>query len=131
VWWGGLEANGGLMMILAYLLRTSPAWRGAELWVKLVVPRAPAEAPARRNLEEIIGGLRIGAEAEVIVADGRPFPEILRSSSAEADLVFLGMAEPSEDFAGYYHRLQEMVEGLPTTAFVLAAEDVKFAEVLF
>jgi solute carrier family 12 sodium/potassium/chloride transporter 2 len=130
VWWGGLQANGGLMMILAYLLRTSTAWRGAEVHVKLVVPSEAAAARARENLERVVGGLRLGTQTQVIVADGRPFPEILRSSSAGADLLFLGMAEPAERFAEYYERLHAMTERLPTTAFVLAAEEVQFARVL-
>ena len=61
VWWGGLQSNGGLMMLLAYLLRTSGEWLGAEVCVKLVVdkggrarrPRQPRAhhdaAPPRRQ----------------------------------------------------------------------------------
>jgi solute carrier family 12 sodium/potassium/chloride transporter 2 len=130
VWWGGLQANGGLMMILAYLLRTSTGWLGARVCVKLVVPSEAAAAQARENLHGIIQGLRIGAEAQVLVSDGRPFPEILRESSAGADLVFLGLAEPDDDFVDYFARLQEITRGLPTTAFVLAGERVDFASVL-
>lgn len=130
VWWGGLQDNGGLMMILAYLLRTSGEWRAAEVRVKLVVPTEAAAGPALANLQQIVGGLRVGAEGEVIVAGGRPFPEVLRASSADADLIFLGMAEPGEDFATYYARLQELTNGLPSTAFVLASQDVEFSKVL-
>ena len=130
VWWGGLQANGGLMMILAYLLRTSTAWMEARVVVKLVVPDEEAAEAARTNLKTIITDLRLGAEAQVLVANGRPFPEILRESSRDADLVFLGMAEPGEDFVTYYEHMQELAADLPTTAFVLAAEDVEFAEVL-
>lgn len=130
VWWGGLQDNGGLMIILAYLLRTSGEWLDAEVHVKLVAPHATAADAARANLERRIGGLRIGAQPHVLVGDGREFPEILRESSAGADLVLLGMAEPGNDFAAYYQHLQEITEGLPTTAFVLAAQDVEFSKVL-
>ena len=130
VWWGGLQANGGLMMILAYLLRTSSTWMQATVQVKLVVPNEAAAEAARTNLEEIIAGLRLGAEAQVLVANGRPFPEILQESSRGADLVFLGMAAPGDDFVTYYDGMQKLASGLPTTAFVLASEDVEFAEVL-
>ena len=132
VWWGGLQKNGGLMMLLAYLLRTSLEWRRAVVRVKLVVDDEAAAAAARKNLATMIEGLRIGGEAEVLVADTDRFPEILRESSADADLVMLGLASPDvvPDFADYYRRAQEMVEGLPTTAFVLASEDLDFAEVL-
>ena len=130
VWWGGLQANGGLMMVLAYLLRTSTDWFGARLCVKLVVPTEAAAESARENLERVIGDLRLGAEAHVMVSDGRPFPEILHESSRDADLVFLGMAEPDDDFVAYYERMQSLSDGLPTTAFVLAGENIDFSEVL-
>lgn len=67
-----------------------------------------------------------------MVADGRPFEQLLRESSADADLVMMGVAAPDSvpDFAAYYAALQRRVEGLPTTVFVLAAEDLAFGEVL-
>jgi hypothetical protein len=132
VWWGGLQKNGGLMMILAYLLRTSMDWRRAQVRVRLVVPDADGAARAQANLESIISGLRIGAQAEVLTGSRDEFPDILRRSSADADLIFLGLANPAQvpDFTTYYERLQDNTQGMPTSAFVLAAEDLDFAEVL-
>ena len=132
VWWGGLQKNGGLMMLLSYLLRTSIQWRQARVCVKLMVPDEAAAEAARTNLERIIASLRIGAEAEVLVGPRDRFPQVLRTASAEADLIFLGLADPArlDDFTAYYERLQATTQGLPTTAFVLAAEDLDFAEVL-
>jgi hypothetical protein len=130
VWWGGLQKNGGLMMLLAYLLRTSIDWGDAVVNVKLVVPTAAAADSARANLEGIIERLRIGAVPHVIVTDGRPFPEILADSSAGADLVFLGVARPDDRFTDYYERLQGLTASLRSTVFVLAAEDLAFDEIL-
>lgn len=132
VWWGGLQKNGGLMMLLSYLLRTSIEWGEARVCVKLMVPGQGAAEAAGANLRSIISGLRIGAEAEVLVGPRERFPEVLKQASSDADLVFLGLADPSrlEDFTAYYERLQRITDGLPTTAFVLASEDMDFAEVL-
>ncbi len=132
VWWGGMQSNGGLMMLLGYLLRTSLPWRRATLTVKLMVPDQRAAEATRANLKSIIQGLRIGADAKVLIGDQANFPDVLRKSSAHADLVLMGLATPGsvDDYEGYYQRLQEMTEGLPTTAFVLASEDLDFAEVL-
>ncbi|MBE9128521.1 MULTISPECIES: amino acid permease [unclassified Coleofasciculus] len=130
VWWGGLQANGGLMLILAYLLRTSIEWRSAEINLKLVVPNEMAAKATRANLEDLTGQLRIGARSQVIVSKGQPFPEILRRSSQSADLVFLGMAQPGEKFTSYYEGLQKLTAGLPTTVIVLAEPDFAFSEVL-
>jgi len=131
VWWGGLHANGGLMLVLAYLLRTNVDWEDAEVRLKLAVRTEEAAREARTNMEEMVAGLRIGkAHVDVIVAGTRPFPEVLREASARADIVFLGMAPPGKDFRQYYERLQKMSEGLPPTAFVLAAGTTEFSEVL-
>ncbi|MDA0674639.1 MAG: Na-K-Cl cotransporter, partial [Cyanobacteria bacterium] len=132
VWWGGLQANGGLMLLLAYLLRTSWEWRGAEVCLKLVVPDATAATAAEGNLNRLIESLRIGAIAQVIVAGNRSFDAILTDSSQSADLVFLGLASPGDmdPFSDYYADLQARTADLPNTLFVLASEDLPFADVL-
>ncbi|NER35495.1 MAG: amino acid permease [Oscillatoria sp. SIO1A7] len=132
VWWGGLQANGGLMLLLAYLLRTSHEWRNAKVHLKLVVPNETAAQAAGANLEKMVQQLRIGALPQVLISGGQPFDEILHESSVGADLVFLGMAKPKENFnfTSYYESLQARAAGLPSTAFVLAAPDFAFEEVL-
>ncbi|WP_199250520.1 amino acid permease [[Phormidium] sp. ETS-05] len=130
VWWGGLQANGGLMLLLAYLLRTSREWRRAEVHLKLVVPTETAATAARVNLEKMVEQLRIGALSQVLVSDGQPFNHILHQSSADADLVLLGMAKPKHNFSAYYETLRARAAGLPSTVFVLAAPDFAFEEVL-
>ena len=130
VWWGGLQANGGLMLILAYLLRTSWRWRDADVCLNLVVPNENAQEAAKLNLQELVKGLRIGAVPKVIVANGRSFDDILKTTSRRADLVFLGLATPGKDFCTYYLDLKRRTAALPTTMFVMASEDLEFAEVL-
>jgi amino acid transporter len=132
VWWGGLQKNGGLMMLLAYLLRTSLKWQQARVCVKLVIADESAAGPVQRNLQGVIERLRVGAEAEVLVGRQDAFPEILARESADADLVFMGLASPDDvpEYTAYYERLQRMARTLPTTVFVLASEEMDFAEVL-
>ena len=130
VWWGGLQSNGGLMLILAYLLRTSWQWRSADIRLKLVVPNQAAAQAAESNLTNLTDSLRIGAKSEIILAEGRPFNDILKQSSATADLVFLGLALPDEDMISYYQVLQERIADLPPTVLVLAAENLDFSEML-
>ena len=69
----------------------------------------------------------------MIQPNGRSFDQILRETSHDADLVLLGMAEPSgdtDDFVAYYEQLRTRTHGLPSTVFVLAAEEIAFREVL-
>ena len=130
VWWGGsMQANGGLMLLLAYLLRSDIRWREANIYLKLVVNHQSAVPPARDNLNQLLSDLRISARPQVIVADGRSFDRILQQTSRNADLIFLGMATPHENFTRYYEDLQKKVADLPSTVFVLAAPDFSFSEV--
>ncbi len=130
VWWGGLQSNGGLMLILAYLLRTSWLWRAAEIRLKLVVPDEAAAQAAEVNMEALTNSLRIGATSEIILAEDRPFDAILQESSAAADLVFLGIGVPDDNFPQYYQALRDRTAGLPPTILVLASENLDFSEML-
>tara|TARA_R110002124_G_scaffold150564_1_gene317285 strand:- start:5383 stop:7620 length:2238 start_codon:yes stop_codon:yes gene_type:complete len=131
IWWGGLKGNGGLMMILGYLLKTSRSWYNAEVYLKMVVGSEKGAEDAQKNLTQISKKLRTGSKAEVIVSKGRSFDEILHESSQETDLIFMGMAEPNEDFINYYGTIQERLKGLPTTILVLAGEEISYGEVLY
>jgi hypothetical protein len=130
VWWGGLKRNGSLMMILAYLLKTSTQWRDSEVCVKMIVPGEEVVPGVRANLTSLVEDLRTGASNQVIVGGDRPFDEILHEHSAGADIIFMGMAEPGDDFRTYYETLQHRIIGLPTTISVLAAEELIFREIL-
>lgn len=130
VWWGGLRGNGGLMMILAYLIQSSLQWRGVEVRIKMAVPNEDAARGAMTNLQELLGEMRTGAIPEVVVIGERSFDELLHESSAGADLILMGMAEPDENFAAYYNGLRARTAGLPTTIFVLGAEEIGYGEVL-
>ncbi|MEM6519371.1 MAG: Na-K-Cl cotransporter [Cyanobacteria bacterium P01_C01_bin.70] len=132
VWWGGLQSNGGLMLILAYLLRTSWEWRGAEVCLKLVVPNETAADSAEKNMHSLIDSLRIGAVSQVIVEENRSFDEILLISSQTADLVLMGLATPNsvDSFTDYYAKLQQRVSQLPNTLLVMASEELAFSDVL-
>ncbi len=130
LWWGGLKGNGGLLMIMAYLLQSSLAWYDAKVNIKMMVQNDKAAEDARRNLSNVIKKLRTGAKLDIIVAKGRTFDTVLHESSTDADLIFMGMAVPDENFEVYYTSMQERLQDLPTTILVLAAEEISFGEVL-
>ena len=130
VWWGGLKGNGGLMMLLAYLMRTDLSWRGAVVRLKMVVPTASAADDARKNLRALLAETRTGADLDIIASNGRSFDEVLHESSREADVVFVGMAEPNDDYVSYYEQLRDRTGDLPLTVYVLAAEEIAFEDVL-
>jgi amino acid transporter len=130
VWWGGLKGNGGLMMILSYLMSNNIDWRQAKVHIKMVVGSDNAVPKAQDNLKGILEEIRIQAKCDIIAANGRSFDEILQESSKNADLIFMGLATPNENFGEYYASVQNRIKDLPTTVLALAAQEVAFGKVL-
>ncbi|MEM9213555.1 MAG: amino acid permease [Cyanobacteria bacterium P01_F01_bin.150] len=130
VWWGGRQDNGGLMLLLADLLCSNIAWRKATIHLKLMVNDELAAQAARANLDRLTHEFRIETEPQVLVSNNRSFDQVLHESSQNADLIFLGMATPMENYSDYYENLQKRTMNLPTILFVLASADFTVTEVL-
>ena len=130
VWWGGFKGNGGLMMILVHMLQNSLSWKNAQVNLKIMVGHKEAVEEIRANMQGIINQIRFEANIEVIVSQGKSFREVFHENSSEADLVLLGMATPDDNFAEYYENMLHLTEGMPSTAFVLAGQEISFGEVL-
>jgi amino acid transporter len=136
VWWRGNSPHAALMLTVAHLLTRSRPWRKATLRIRTVADDEPAAENARTMLEEFIAESRIHAEPDVVVRapDQSPF-DAIREATADCSLVFLGLQVPGEDttpdeFRLYYRDLMEQTRGLPTTAFVMASENVDFTRIV-
>ena len=123
IWWGGLQNNGDLMLLLAYLLRLNPGWRDSRICVRSVARDEEERRLQLEGLAKLLPEARIGAETEVIVKSvDRSITEILHQTSANADVVFLGLQEPEPGGeAGYAERIIELAGGLNTCIFVRSA----------
>lgn len=130
IWWGGLKGNGGLMMILAHLINNSIEWRQAEIHIKMVINDEAAMASTSQNMHNILEEIRIEANVDIICMKGQSFDDILVENSSQADLIFLGLARPDENFSSYYDSVQKRIKDLPTTILALAAQDIAFSEIL-
>jgi hypothetical protein len=117
IWWRG-QANGSLMLILAYLLTQNMPWRHARLRILRVTARPEERAAAQAELEGLIQASRVEAEALTLVSD-QGFAGVLKQHSADADLVFLGLdLAPESEAECSCQRCILTVEGLPTTLLV-------------
>lgn len=132
IWWGGLKANGGLMIVLAHLLQRSINWKGSEVNVKMLSRSEPASIGASENLSGLLKEMRVDHNEKVIFEPDADFYEVLEANSKGADLIMLGMAIPNEniDYQKYYKNLTDKTKNLPSTLFVLASQEVEFGEVL-
>ena len=121
VWWPG-DATGNLMLLFAYLLTRSDAWKNATLRV-LVFRNGLEKDEQMKGMQEIITEARI--DAEIILAETKDASTILKWSS-EATLVFLPFS-----FRGNLIHLpvdsaiETLLCRLPPTALTLASEDIE------
>ena len=125
IWWGGLENNGDLMLLLAHLLRLSPMWHGAKIVLRSIVDKSSGKAGVEQSLADIISSVRIKADAEVIVNDsGLDLAEIIKVNSVQADITFMGLMIPESGHEQEYSRkLIELSEGLDSVVFVRNASE--------
>jgi len=120
VWWGGMQRNGDLMLLLAYLLTRNPAWRRARVQVLSIASNELTLQQTRSYLEKLAPQIRIDAEPRVVVKrKDRSIAELIQTESTAAEVVFLGLATPDPgDEAAYAERLENLAGDLPTVFFV-------------
>jgi amino acid transporter len=120
VWWGGLQRNSDLMLLLAYLLSRNPEWRDTRIRVLSVASNELMRRETERTLARLLPEIRIDAEVEVRMRTGdESVRDVIHEVSGEADLVLLGLATPE---AGgereYAERITDLAAGLRGFFFV-------------
>jgi hypothetical protein len=131
LWWSAPSQHAAFRLAVAILLRRSEDWRGATLHVKTIVEDASERAEAEERLTEYLKKARVRATPVVLERNGQELYEVIRQSSADVDLVFLGMRPPrddesAEEYSVYYGELLRATETLPATAMLMAVEAVEF-----
>jgi len=114
IWWGGLQRNGDLILLLAYLLSCNSEWRNSRIRILSIASNPLMQRKTLSFLEQLVPEIRIEANISVMLKDEKvSVREMIHKTSADADLVLLGLALPEvgeED--AYAQRLYDMVEGL-------------------
>ncbi|MEE2786172.1 MAG: amino acid permease [Myxococcota bacterium] len=133
VWWRGLEANGGIMLLAAYLVKAHYRWRDAVVKVLTVVETEDQEKVALSGLSRVIESARLPALPEVILRQNRSIKEIMTERSGRADLTVIGLRLPEvdEDPRPLFDHYDNLLSDLPSTLLVHAGGAFKAAPVLF
>jgi len=120
VWWGGLQRNGDLMLLLAYLLTRNAEWRDARVRIVSVATTETMREQTALFLERMLSVIRIDADYEILLKDKDvAVRTMIQSKSAEADVVFLGLAPtPEGGEADAAARLDQLAGDLPSVFFV-------------
>jgi len=120
VWWGGLENNGDMLLLFAYLLTANDSWRHAKIRVRSIANDEAMRDNTTAELRRMLRAARIEARTEVSLrSEGADVAEIIHRRSRDADVVFLGLhkPEPGEE-EEYASRLEHLVGDLPTVLLV-------------
>jgi len=120
VWWGGLQRNGDLMLLLAYLLTKSPAWDDATIKLLRMVPDESAKEVAEAELRKLSTDSRIAAEPMIVVKEkDELFEHVLSRVSSSADVVFLGLNTPEKgEEEDYAKKLEIFAKPLKAVFFI-------------
>jgi hypothetical protein len=134
LWWSAPSPHSAFRLAVAILLRRSDDWRGAPLHVKSIVSDASQRPEAEARLQQYLKEARVRATPVVLERNEEGLYDVIRRSSADADLVFLGIRPPkadesAEQYSEYYRALLEATETLPATAMVMAGETVEFERI--
>lgn len=122
-WWGGLQHNSDLILLLSHLLSKNPEWRRARIKILSIASNQLMKENSECYLENLINEIRIEAQVEVFLhSNNKSINEIILEKSGEADLVFLGIGLPEDDsekeLAKYADHIMALGNNLETVFFV-------------
>jgi len=120
VWWGGLQNNGDMMMLFAYLLSRNSEWRSAQICVHSIASSEMMLNQTRQNLTRMLSASRITARTKVaLLSEGESVQGLIQQESRDADIVFMGLRKPDKgEESAYAERLIDLVGTLPTVILV-------------
>lgn len=122
VWWLG-EKNGNLMVLLAHLLRSNPAWKNKKIRLLRMIENESAKEEATQHLNQLITAARIDAECSVYIHND--FKSMVQSISYQCALLILGMPDPEKDyFPAALENVQLMASPFPRVLFVHSNGDM-------
>lgn len=131
IWWGGLQRNGDLMLLLAYLLTQNPEWRDTKIRINSIASNEMMREQTEKLLEDLLPDIRIEAEPNVIVKpEDKSILELIQEESATAEVVFMGLAVPNKGEEDVYAKRLENLAGDLTTVFFVKNSSLFVGELL-
>jgi len=121
VWWGGLENNGSLMILIAHLISQTDPWQHCTIRLLQVVNDETIIRRTETELAEMLEEARITAQVVVLppLLEGETIQETIQKQSTDTDLLVLGLRTPEEgQEATFMNRMSSFMGDLPTTVLV-------------
>ncbi|MCP4218833.1 MAG: Na-K-Cl cotransporter [bacterium] len=120
IWWRGKESNGDMLLLMAHLLSLNVEWQGGKINIKSIAKDEEEKLETEAGLARMIPEIRIKAETEVFVLkEGQKVSELIKQKSMDAEVVFMGLAEPAVgEEEAYAQRMLNLVADLPGVVLV-------------
>ncbi len=123
VWLRGGSNNGKLIFALIKFVHMAYAWRNAKVRLLIIADIKHKKKKIKQKLKQLLYQMRMDAEIHIIVKDeGQDVHHIIKKTSSEADLIFMGMAEvtPGKE-NDFIERADQLYQDLGTVALVKAS----------
>lgn len=123
IWWRGGSNNGNLVLSLIKFIRLSYEWRNVVIRLMIINNDKQKEAKIIRDAKRVLAYMRMSAEIRIINNEQKaPINQIIKNESAEADLIFLGMADVHDGHElEFIERADYLYKDLGTIAIVKAS----------
>ena len=132
IWWGGMQHNGGLMLLVAFLLTAHHSWHDAVVSIRTVVDDERQRQRAAEGINQVTSNARLHAKPVVLLRNGRAIVDIMHEESAGADLVIAGLRLPRRaETAAFFERMNKLLSKMPTIVLVQSARNFVGEPVLF
>ncbi len=127
IWWRGGSNNGNLVLSLIKFIRLSYEWRNVTVRLMIISNDVQKEAKIISDTERVLDRMRMEAEIRIINNESKqPVNLVIKNESADADLIFLGIADVQEGKEmEFIERADYLYQDLGTVALVKASSFFK------
>lgn len=128
LWWRGGSNNGNLVLAMIKFMRSSYEWRNANVRLIIINDKNELKPIIERDAKKVLDNMRMDVEIKVLnnQHDKRPVNMIIKSYSAKADLIFLGLADVRDgQEMEFIERADSLYKDLGTVVMVNASSFFK------
>ncbi|MBC8319281.1 MAG: amino acid permease [Bacteroidetes bacterium] len=127
VWLRGGSNNGNLVLSLIKFIRASYEWRNVVVRLMIINNNTLKEKQIIRDTKQVLDSIRMDAEIRIVTNEQKlPVNHIIKTESANSDLIFLGIADVQEGHEmEFIERADYLYKDLGTIALVKASSFFK------
>jgi len=137
IWWDLESENAGLLLALAFLMKSSRHWHRSTLTVHTILTGKTSDRNIGERIKATVKKMRLGADIKIHENPGNmPHWTVIEQTSADAAFALLGIHGPSSEsypgksenlaYKDYFDEVIDRMKSLPAAAVVMAQENIDF-----